>query len=56
MSRRAAAVIIGTVCIAASLTADISGYTDSGDTGWQWIGLYGLLVWIMFAFEKDRTL
>lgn len=54
MSRRTAAVIIGTTCIAANLTADITGYTTSSDTGWNWIGLYGLLTWILFAFEKER--
>lgn len=56
MNRRASAVTIGTVCLAANLAADITGYTDSGDTGWQWIGLYGLLTWTLFAFEKERPL
>lgn len=55
MTRRTAAVIIGTVLVVCNLVADVSGYyAESGDEGWNWIGLIGLAIWAMFAFEKER--
>lgn len=54
MTRRTAAVIIGTVLVVCNLVADVSGYyAESGDDGWNWIGLIGLAIWAMFAFDKD---